>query len=95
MARLTHEEFTVKAVKDLRQVGRKGIHTRFSGFNAAFRDYFPDDDPVVATSALVAAGKLSGHFVRGGYMLYLAGEAPAATASGGASTLRKMGLKAA
>ena len=53
--KLSHEEFTKKAIKNLRKDGYKGIHSVFSGFNTAFRKYF-NEDPVAVTKRLSEKG---------------------------------------
>lgn len=93
MSRLTPEQFILEAIVKLRAPDAKsrGIHSVFSGFNEAFRTYFPGEDPVAWTQKLAAEGKLVTRVVRGGAMLYLPGDAPAG-ATRGADALRKMGL---
>ena len=55
--RLSHEAFIKKAIISLRKEGFKGIHTVYSGFNEAFKKYFPGEDPVEATNAPFQRGK--------------------------------------
>lgn len=74
--KLQKEEFIVRAIKKLRGKYR-GIHTVFSGFNEAFRQYF-GEDPRPATQELAAKGVIEIRPVKGGVMLYLKGEAPRA-----------------
>ena len=75
-AKLGTEEFVVRAIKKLR--GRyRGIHSVFSGFNEAFRQYF-GEDPRPATQELAARGIIAIRPVKGGVMLYLKGDAPQA-----------------
>ncbi|MFQ5847905.1 MAG: hypothetical protein ACE5IQ_09605 [Candidatus Methylomirabilales bacterium] len=74
--KLGKEEFVVRAIKKLRGKYR-GIHTVFSGFNEAFRQYF-GEDPRPATQDLAAKGIIEIRPVKGGVMLYLKGEAPQA-----------------
>lgn len=57
--KLTPEEFVLLAIEKLSTPERKTVHTVFSGFNEAFREYFPGGDPVKEVKALVAAGKVS------------------------------------
>ncbi|MEI7719963.1 MAG: hypothetical protein WCI89_02010 [bacterium] len=57
-AKLSHEEFTLKAIHGLRVKPYLGINTVISGFNKAFRDYF-GEDPIAATTKLVEQGKLT------------------------------------
>ena len=71
--KLTQEQFTLKAIKSLRQEGYKGIHSVYSGYNSAFRDYF-GNDPIEATKALAATKVIETHPTRGGAMLYAYGE---------------------
>lgn len=79
---LTPEEFVLKAIERLRVPPYKGIHSVYSGFNAAFREYFPLLDPVDVTNQLAKEGKL---FIRparkGGVILYRAEDAPSITLS--------------
>ncbi|MEE9521978.1 MAG: hypothetical protein V3W05_04150 [candidate division NC10 bacterium] len=74
--RLEKEEFVVRAIKKLRGKYR-GIHTVFSGFNEAFRQYF-GEDPRPVTQEMAAKGILEIRPVKGGVMLYLKGESPRA-----------------
>jgi hypothetical protein len=78
--RMTPEEYVVNAIRTLRGPESTGIHSRFSGFNRAFRIYFPDLDPVETTTRLAGAGIIAIRPARGGVMLYLAGEGPVAPA---------------
>jgi hypothetical protein len=72
--KLSEEEFVRKAVKKLR--GKyKGIHTVYSGFNTAFKEYF-GKNPVEATQRLASEGKINIRPVKGGVMIYLPEDAP-------------------
>lgn len=72
--KLTEEEFIRKAVKKLR--GRyKGIHSVYSGFNTAFKEYY-GTNPVETTQRLAGEGKISIRPVKGGVMIYLPEDAP-------------------
>jgi hypothetical protein len=72
--KLTEEEFVRRAVKKLR--GKyKGIHTVYSGFNSAFKEYF-GTNPVEATQKLASEGKINIRPVKGGVMIYLPEDAP-------------------
>ena len=74
--KITYEEFIEKAIRKLRDPTKsKGIHTVFTSFNKAFREYY-GEDPVEITQRLVSEGKFDSKFVRGGAMLYLPGEGP-------------------
>ena len=53
----------------------KGIHSVYSGFNQAFREYF-NKDPVETTTKLAQEGKIVTRPVRGGVTLYLPEDAP-------------------
>jgi hypothetical protein len=89
--KLSKEEFIRKAVVSLRKDGYKGIHTVYSGFNEAFKDYFDGASPIDATNALAKEGKIVIRPVRGGVMLYLPEDAPAQTQTA-KDALNKMGL---
>lgn len=89
--RLTTEEFTLLAIEKLKVPDRKGIHTVFSGFNQAFREYFPGLDPIAEVKKLVEAGKIGFRFAKGGAMIYPPGEGVPAPASG-KEALKKMGV---
>jgi len=89
--KLTHEEFIKKAIVSLRKEGYKGIHTVYSGFNNAFKQYYDGANPIEATTKLAEEGKIVIRPVKGGVMLYLPEEAPKAQDAGG-DALKKMGL---
>jgi hypothetical protein len=78
--KISEYEFIVKAVKKLRKPPYKGIHSVYSGFNRAFRDYF-QRDPIETTTRLAEEGKIVTRPVKGGVMIYLPEEAPAARGS--------------
>jgi len=86
------EEFILTAIEKLRTPNYKGIHTVYSGFNEAFREYFPDLDPVKETERLSREGKIEIRPAKGGVMIYKPGEAPPIR-SRGKDALRKMGLE--
>ena len=67
---LSPEEFTLKAIDRLRRPPFKGIHSVYSGFNAAFREYYPLLDPVDFTNQLAKDGKLFIRPAKGGVILY-------------------------
>jgi hypothetical protein len=54
--RLTHQEFFLRAIKALRTPGYDGIHAVISGFNRAFREYYPQDDVIEIGAQLAAKG---------------------------------------
>jgi hypothetical protein len=72
--KLAKEEFVVRAIKKLRG-NYRGIHTVFSGFNEAFRQYF-GEDPRPVTQEMAGKGIIELRPVKGGVMMYLKGEAP-------------------
>lgn len=74
--KLSEEEFVVRAIEKLRKQPYKGIHTVYSGFNQAFKEYF-GTNPVEMTQRLAKEGKIVVRPVRGGVMLYLPQDAPA------------------
>lgn len=96
-------EFTLQAIRDLRKPPYKSIHTVFSGFNDAFRKYFPNLDPVKTVTELNENGVIVSKITRGGALLYIPGEPPKAKVKKvkkakkakidkGEETLKKMGL---
>jgi hypothetical protein len=72
---ISEYDFVVRAIKKLRNPPYKGIHSVYSGFNQAFRDYF-NRDPIEATTRLSKEGRIVTRPVKGGVMLYLPEEAP-------------------
>jgi len=67
---LPPEEFVLKAIQNLRIPPYKGIHSVYSGCNAAFREYFPLLDPVDVTKQMADTGKIAIRPTRGGVLLY-------------------------
>ncbi len=80
--KLTEYEFVERAIRKLRNPPYKGIHSVYSGFNRAFKEYF-DKNPVEATTQLAQEGRIATRPVKGGVMLYLPGEAPPSRGSQG------------
>lgn len=78
--KLTEMEFVERAIKRLRTAPYKGIHSVYSGFNRAFREYF-DVNPVEATTRLAGEGRIATRPVKGGVMIYLPEDAPPARGS--------------
>lgn len=76
-SKFSEEEFVVRAIKKLRKPPYKGIHSVYSGFNQAFKEYF-GTNPVEMTQRLAREGKIVARPAKGGVMLYLPQEAPAA-----------------
>ena len=73
--KISEYEFVVRAIKKLKKPPYKGIHSVYSGFNQAFREYF-NKDPVEATTKLAQEGKIVTRPVKGGATLYLPEDAP-------------------
>ena len=73
--KISEYEFVIRAIKRLKKPPYKGIHSVYSGFNRAFKDYF-NVNPVEATTRLAQEGKIATRPVKGGVMLYLPEEAP-------------------
>ena len=78
--KISEYDFVVRAIKKLRKRPYKGIHSVYSGFNQAFRDYF-GKDPVEATTKLANEEKIFTRPVKGGVILYLSEDAPAPAGS--------------
>jgi len=76
--KLTEHEFVVRAIKRLRKPPYKGIHSVYSGFNQAFKDYF-ETNPVETTQRLSQEGKIRIRPVKGGVMLYIPEDDPGTT----------------
>ena len=89
--KLTEEQFTLLAIKKKKKNEGTTIHTVFSGFNDAFRDYFPGVNPVEAVKKLVADGKVAFRLSRGGAIIGKPGSIQASSTSS-KETLGKMGL---
>jgi hypothetical protein len=90
--RLTPAKFTLKAIQTLRKPPHKGIHSVFSGFNAAFREYFPDLDPVQTVIELAEKEIIVSRRTRGGALLYIPEETPVQENNTATDVLKKMGL---
>tara|TARA_B100000941_G_C27984203_1_gene292526 strand:+ start:147 stop:434 length:288 start_codon:yes stop_codon:yes gene_type:complete len=73
--RLTFEEFTLQAIKNLRTEKSKGIHVVYSGFNKAFKEYFGEDSRNIVDQ-LIDKGIIEKKPVKGGIMIYIKGEGP-------------------
>ena len=78
--KISEYEFVAKAIKKLRNPPYKGIHSVYSGFNRAFKEYF-GTNPIETTQRLAKERKITIRPVRGGVMLYLPEEAPRAADS--------------
>lgn len=83
-SKLSFADFVKKAVVALRKRDEKGepiykgIHSRNSGFNSAFRKYYDldvkSDAPIKAIEKLEAEKVIQTRGCKGGVMIYLAGE---------------------
>ena len=69
---ISEYEFVGRAIKKLKKPPYKGIHSVYSGFNQAFREYFP----VQATTKLAQERKIVTRPVKRGATLYLPEDAP-------------------
>jgi len=89
--KLTPEQFIMLAIEKLAPPGRETIHTVFSGFNEAFREYFKDEgfDPVVEVNNLFKVGKVSFRLAKGGAIIAKPGVIQ--PQNSGADALKKMG----
>ncbi|MGD2294999.1 MAG: hypothetical protein PVF22_04100 [Candidatus Aminicenantes bacterium] len=72
--KLSEEEFVKRAIRKLRG-NYKGIHTVYSGFNQAFKEYF-GTNPIDTTQRLAKEGKIIIRPVKGGVIIYLPEDAP-------------------
>lgn len=68
--RLTVKEFVLRALEMLPTKDYRGFHVVYSGFNQAFRKYFPGKDPVKEVRELVEQGVVHTRPVKGGVMIY-------------------------
>lgn len=90
--KLSYEEFVKQAILKLRTGDYKGIHSVYSGFNDAFRKYYPGVNPVEITNQLAKENKIAVVPRKGGVMLYLPDEVPQVSSKGD-QVLKKMGLE--
>lgn len=85
--KLSYEDFFKKAILKLRNLSKSpGIHSVFSGFNQAFREYY-GEDPVKITQELVKQGKIIIRPVKKGVMIYIPSEVPRSRADIGKKAL--------
>lgn len=94
-AKLTPKEFTLLGIEKLRPAPGKGIHVVFTGFNAAFRAYFPDLDVIKEVNALAEEGVITITPARWGGVSINTPQAPnplKVVSVPAAKTLVKMGL---
>lgn len=79
--KLTKLEFVLLAMRTLDALPEKPgfkskgrvIHTVYSGFNKAFRDYFDGDNPVDTIKELFEQGHVSYRLAKGGAVIALPG----------------------
>lgn len=83
--KLSYAEFTKRSIVALRDVTKsKGMHSVYSGFNQAFKEYYGEGvSPKDAVDSLHDAGTIVRQFRRGGAMLFLPGEEPVNSGSNG------------
>jgi hypothetical protein len=74
-AKMSEEEFVLRAIRRLRKPPYRGIHSVYSGFNQAFKEHFAKN-PVDVTKRMAEEGKIVTRPVRGGVMLYIPEDAP-------------------
>ena len=69
--KLSVDEFVYLAIIRLRMGDYKAIHTVYSGFNAAFREYFAEEgfDPIEEVNRMVEEAKLIRRPVKGGVLI--------------------------
>jgi hypothetical protein len=68
--KISEYEFFVRAICRLRTPPYKCIHSVYTGFNQAYREYF-NKDPIEAAKRLSEEGKIFTRPVKGGALLYL------------------------
>ncbi len=89
--RITPEEFVFLAIQRLPEPGKSTIHTVFSNFNQAFRQYFgPDSDPVAVVNKMRDDGKIAFRIAKGGAIIGMPGSIKHQSTAG--ESLDKMGL---
>jgi len=76
-------DYYIEKIKELRVTkpyppGKpsKGIHTKYSGFNAWFRKKFPDRDVIETTNTLASMGIIELRPANDGVIMFISGEAP-------------------
>ena len=87
---LNYEDFFKQAIIALRDVTKsRGVHSVYSGFNDAFRQYF-GENPIPVTQELAKKGIIEVQPRKGGVMIYLPGEAPSSRSQIGKDALSKI-----
>ena len=87
--KMDEEQFILRAIRRLRKPPYKGIHTVYSGFNEAFKQFYGKSS-VEITTRMAQDGKIVTRPVKGGVMLYLPGEAPAGKSGSAQAALEKI-----
>lgn len=90
--KLSVQDFITKAIAAGKDGKHKGIHVVYSGFNAAFRQYFDNADPRAAVDGLVERGVLASRGARGGAIIYMAADAPEKKDDKAGKLLASMGV---
>lgn len=72
---ISKEDFIIRAIERLRTDKSNGIHAVYSGLNEAFKAHFGEESRKT-TDTMVSTSKLESRPVKGGVMLYKAGEMP-------------------
>lgn len=90
--KISPEEFVLRALDTLRAPDKPGLHTVFSGFNEAFREYFGGADPVQAVKDLTAKGVIKMRPAMRGAVIYPADIPDELLPKSGKKALDKMGL---
>lgn len=88
--KLSYEEFIRKSIETLRSPKYKGIHSVYSGFNQAFKEYY-GEDPIKVTKQLADEGKIAIRPAKGGVMIYLPEDVSPSVNTG--QLFEKMGIK--
>lgn len=73
--KMSKEEFVLAAIHNLRTDKGKGIHVRFSGFNAAFEAEYGEASRAT-TDRMAEEGKITVRPAKGGAILYLPADVP-------------------
>jgi len=69
---ISPEDFVLHAITVNKEKGYKGLHSVWSGFNAAFRQHFgAAEDPIATTTQMRKSEKIAVFPAKGGVLLYL------------------------
>ena len=88
-AKMDEEQFILRAIRRLRKPPYKGIHTVYSGFNEAFKQFY-GKSAIEITTRMAQDGKIITRPVKGGVMMYLPGEAPVGKVTAAQAALAKI-----